>query len=106
MLTLFTTPEQGDHLPGKGGTVGYGLRRGDPHGNGTRHPVGDPAAPPPGFCGKMDDRGLIFLQIEQDAALAFETVRMQLTMLCGRDRDRKMELGVALRDTPVKPILA
>ncbi|MCR4589493.1 MAG: MBL fold metallo-hydrolase [Lachnospiraceae bacterium] len=40
------------------------------------------------------------------AALAFETVRMQLNMLCGHDSNRKMELGIAFRDTPGSLITA
>ncbi len=40
------------------------------------------------------------------AALAFETVRMQLNMLCGGQRERKLDINIALRDAPVKPIFA
>ena len=40
------------------------------------------------------------------AALAFETVRMQLVHSCSAYHDRKIELGIAFRDTPGKPVYA
>ncbi len=40
------------------------------------------------------------------AALAFETVRMQLELFCGNSHDRNIELGVAFRDTPGKPVVS
>lgn len=40
------------------------------------------------------------------AALAFETVRMQLDMLCGKKSLQSINLGIAMRDTPGKAIMA